>query len=184
MPASSQRQFYVGTTMDIDALTKGFRHRCWLLAKALESAPLDKALETARAADEFLRGGAPVVAAPTPIVPAAEARVLPAADPSPVIDEPVAEPEPHPVEPRDLVAPKPQMVTDQDILDSIEDVVRYLRQRDDTVVRTQENFFLVNGRFRMNAAELVSRANRMRDRYQKPGFQLRSTLEGVSATAS
>jgi hypothetical protein len=170
--------------MDVDAFTEEFHQRCWLLAKALESAPLDKALETARAADKFLRGEVPVVAAAAPIMVAPEPRLLPVADPSPVIDVPVAEPEPHPVELEDLVAPEPQMVTGPDTSDLIEDVVRYLRQRDDTVVRTQENLFLVNGRFRMTTAELVSRANRMRERHQKPAFQLRPSLGGASAAVS
>jgi hypothetical protein len=51
-------------------------------------------------------------------------------------------------------------------------VVRYLRQRDDTVVPNGEDLFLVNGRFRVSSDELISRANRMRARDGKSTFQL------------
>jgi hypothetical protein len=34
--------------MNVDALNEEVLQRCWLLAKAMESAPLDKALEAAR----------------------------------------------------------------------------------------------------------------------------------------
>lgn len=54
----------------------------------------------------------------------------------------------------------------------IEDVVRYLRQQDDVVVRQENGAFLVNGRFSMPLAELLARANRMRARQDKPPFEL------------
>ena len=54
-----------------------------------------------------------------------------------------------------------------------EDVVRYLRQQDDTVVPEGSNAFLVNGRFRLTPNELVERANKMRRRRGKPEFRLR-----------
>jgi hypothetical protein len=47
---------------------------------------------------------------------------------------------------------------------SVDDIVRFLRQHDDVVVAQPGGGFLVNGRFSLNAAELLSRANRMRDR--------------------
>jgi hypothetical protein len=53
---------------------------------------------------------------------------------------------------------------------SIDEIVRYLRQQDDVVVSQEDGGFLVNGRFRMSAAELTLRANRMRRRQQKPAF--------------
>jgi hypothetical protein len=53
----------------------------------------------------------------------------------------------------------------------IEDVVRYLRQQDDVVVRQENGEFLVNGRFSMPSAELLARANRMRAREDKPAFE-------------
>lgn len=55
---------------------------------------------------------------------------------------------------------------------SPEDVVRYLRQQSDVVVQQDDADFLVNGRFRLSLAELVSRANRMRHRQSKPEFVL------------
>jgi len=54
---------------------------------------------------------------------------------------------------------------------SIEEVVRYLRQQDDVVVLQEDGSYLINGRFRMSAAELISRANRMRSRQRKPAFE-------------
>ena len=57
---------------------------------------------------------------------------------------------------------------------SIEEIVRYLRQQDDVVVRHDDGY-LVNGRFRMSAPELIARANRMRSRQSKPSFQLPGT---------
>ena len=54
--------------------------------------------------------------------------------------------------------------------DGLDDVVRYLRQQDDVVVPQAPGEFLLNGRFRMNATELVGRANRMRSRQGKPPF--------------
>jgi len=53
----------------------------------------------------------------------------------------------------------------------LDEVVRYLRQQDDVVVPQGPGEFLLNGRFRMETTELVSRANRMRSRQGKPAFQ-------------
>lgn len=53
-----------------------------------------------------------------------------------------------------------------------DEIVRYLRQQDDVVVLEETGGYLVNGRFRMSAAELVARANRMRSRQRKPAFQI------------
>src|SRR5205823_11138095 len=54
----------------------------------------------------------------------------------------------------------------------IDDIVRYLRQQDDVVVLQEDGGYLVNGRFRMTASELVTRANRMRTRQRKPAFEI------------
>jgi hypothetical protein len=156
--------------MNGDALNEEVLHRFWLLAKALESASLDKALELARAANEFLRGGEQTDAAPALPIAAAVSEA-PAADPYPVFDET----EPAPAEAVALVveevrAAKPTTDPRRSVL--IDDVVRYLRQRDDTVVRQGEDHFLVNGRFRMSSDELISRANRMRERAGKSAFQI------------
>jgi hypothetical protein len=53
-----------------------------------------------------------------------------------------------------------------------EAIVRYLRQRDDVVVRDGANIFVINGRLRLNFGEMLSRANKMRERQGKPRFQL------------
>jgi hypothetical protein len=66
-------------------------------------------------------------------------------------------------------------------LASTDDVVRYLRQRDDVVVRAEDGIFLVNARLRMKAGELVARANRMRARDRKPAFQLTPLWFATSA---
>jgi DNA-binding CsgD family transcriptional regulator len=66
------------------------------------------------------------------------------------------------------VAPDPASPADP----GIEDVVRYLRQQDDVVVPQGPGEFLLNGRFRMDTTELVSRANRMRSRQGKPAFHV------------
>ena len=60
---------------------------------------------------------------------------------------------------------------------SIDEIVRYLRQQDDVVVSQENGGFLVNARFQMPLADLVGRANRMRERQGKPKFELPS---GVS----
>lgn len=61
-------------------------------------------------------------------------------------------------------APEPALTT------STDEIVRYLRQQDDVVVPQEDGSYLVNGRFRMPAAELTQRANRMRRRQGQPAF--------------
>ena len=39
------------------------------------------------------------------------------------------------------------------------------------MVLQEDGSYLINGRFRMSAAELISRANRMRSRQRKPAFE-------------
>ena len=58
---------------------------------------------------------------------------------------------------------------------SIDDIVRYLRQQDDTVVLQEDGGYVVNGRFRLSAAELTARANRMRSRQRKLPFGMSNT---------
>jgi hypothetical protein len=68
-------------------------------------------------------------------------------------------------------SPQPGAVEDLAVLASMDDIVRYLRQRDDVVVSAGADTFLVNGRFRLNSNELLVRANKMRERQGKPLFQ-------------
>jgi len=57
---------------------------------------------------------------------------------------------------------------------SVDEIVRYLRQQDDVVVPQENGEFLVNARFHMSLADLVGRANRIRERQGKPKFDLPS----------
>jgi hypothetical protein len=52
---------------------------------------------------------------------------------------------------------------------TLDDVVRFLRQRGDVVVRANEKY-LVNGRLTMSASELVARANEKRAQLRQPAF--------------
>ena len=54
---------------------------------------------------------------------------------------------------------------------SPDEVVRYLREQNDMVVRNGEGGYLVNGRFQMSLPDLISRANKMRNRQGKPDFK-------------
>lgn len=57
------------------------------------------------------------------------------------------------------------------VLAGMEDVVRYLRQQDDVVVSSGTGIYVVNGRFQLNSEELLTRANKIRQRQGKPQFQ-------------
>src|SRR5262249_40918015 len=59
---------------------------------------------------------------------------------------------------------------------SIEEIVRFLRQQDDIVVPQENGEFLVNARFHMSFADLLGRANRMRERQGKPKFEFPSDV--------
>ena len=67
---------------------------------------------------------------------------------------------------------------------SVDEVVRYLRQQDDVVVPQDGGEFLVNARFRLRLAELVSRANRMRARQGKPEFELQAGTQAPKETVN
>ena len=66
------------------------------------------------------------------------------------------------------------------IASSVDEVVRYLRQRDDIVVPLGDGGFVVNGRFRLDTAELLVRANRMRRRHGKPEFEPHASSPAAS----
>jgi len=65
-----------------------------------------------------------------------------------------------------------------------DEVVRYLRQRDDVVVPEGAGTFLVNGRFRLDLPELVAKANRARDRENKPLFKINGLTDAASPSQS
>jgi hypothetical protein len=199
------------------------RRRWWLLRKALESLPLDRAIELARAADAFVTGSsngpqvrdAAVSSEPAEVGKSAEK----AAEPHAISPTPV---EPCPKRPslalspeqkeqllqrlaqgaknadlaqefgvsarqiqgirmgsaRDIATRRGQLSTkDQrstetfELAQSVDEIVRYLRQQDDVVVPQADGEFVINGRFRLGVTELASRANRMRARQGKPEFK-------------
>jgi hypothetical protein len=65
-----------------------------------------------------------------------------------------------------------------------DEVVRFLRQRDDVVVQTGDGAFMVNGRFRETLEELVERANRIRARQCLPRFVTLSAQTAMPAGKS
>lgn len=203
--------------MDVDELlAEPRRRRLWLLTEAMACASLDLALELARAADDFVVGGAgtahiePISEANAPKT--AECRS--AAPPCPDHEEPkrglasltperreelldrIACGETNAALAVEFGLPRKQIQglrmgaarrialrrpagqaseprgKPEKISASIEDVVRYLRQQDDVVVSEGGNRFLVNGRFHLDPAELLAKANRIRERHDKPLFRL------------
>jgi hypothetical protein len=199
--------------------------RLWLLWKALECAPLDRAIELARAADAFVVADSAGLSASdvrsTTQSSAKTKEVEPASD---LALEPVA-----PVAPaapqraglslsperreqllnrlvegatnaqvghefglalrqvqgmrmgaaREIVKRRDGRVVEPAAANqagtvhaSAEEIVRYLRQQDDVVVPQDDGHYLVNGRFRLGLSELVSKANRMRQRQGRPTFNL------------
>jgi len=186
------------------------RRRAWLLCKALECVPLDRALDLARMAEQFVLGGCAEKDIDHSISPDLAAR---APDPqggpdssgySPAAEESAGTGKSKllltPEQRRRLVdrlaagarnvelasefgiAPRqvqgirisqarlaklsrnPEPRAPQNAPETIEGAVRFLRQQDDVVVPQDGGAFLVNGRFRLGAAELIERANRIRAR--------------------
>lgn len=206
---------------EIDISSKLFdspaNRRLWLLHKALECLPLDRAIALAREVETFLTDGAPV----SPKCDAAPSRSDFAALPK---DQPGEKPRlaaqtrlALTAEQRERLMGRlaqgatnaelasefglslrqvqgirmntarknskigrevgnPNSATQIDVQSalptSVDDVIRYLRQRDDIVVPRGDGEFLVNGRFQLSTAELVTRANKMRSRQGKPEFAL------------
>jgi hypothetical protein len=64
---------------------------------------------------------------------------------------------------------------------SVEEIVRYLRQQNDVVVRRENGEFLVNARFKLPLEGLISRANRMRARQGKPEFRMADHTPSAAA---
>ena len=209
--------------------------RLWLLSKALEAVPLDRAIELARSADEFLTAG-PTVRRTIDSVernPASQGERVQAA-PATTPEAPLRAQELKPkqtglalssenreqlldrlaagatnaelagefglgarqvqgirmgaareIANRRSCQPKPLAPRAEDTPACPEEVIRYLRQQDDVVVPQDEGEFLVNGRFRLSLAELVTKANRMRSRQGKPEFNLaRGALSGAAHSVS
>ena len=191
--------------------------RTWLLQKALECAPLDRALELARMADDFVLGVIPAMQAektrfqPETAVSQSPGRAIPQYSVGARV-KPFANKTTAPGRPKLSLsagqrerllqrmaegARNAELATDFGLAPrqvqgirisqarqaklrqqqssgapaaSIEEVVRFLRQQDDLVVRQADGAFLVNGRFQLGPRELVERANRIRARQGKSPF--------------
>lgn len=190
--------------------------RTWLLYKASETLPLDRALDLARAADQFVKGS-PCEATSEQFSEAAESLPVKRAVQN---DQPPKEPPansfPTAARPKLTLSPEAreklldglaagarnaelaqefglsmrqvqgirisqarlaklgraaqEPPAPQQTQESIDEVVRFLRQQDDVVVRQANGDFLVNGRFRLAPTELYERANRIRARNRKPSY--------------
>jgi len=157
------------------------RRRFWLIYKASEHSPLAEALALARAAEEFLRGGSGEFnpAASLPELPLASV-VQPDVSPrQPKVEEAsrlaqIASVATTPPEMGDLEGDETSSTVSDAVVSVVgaDDVVCFLRQRDDVVVQAGDGAFLVNGRFRETLEELVERANRIRVRQRLPRFYL------------
>jgi hypothetical protein len=211
----------------LELLGKPERRRCWLLWKALECSPLDRAIDLARAADEFVSYEPSEVQ----IGDAFHSKEAPLPQPQPntvithsTLDVPLS-PEKPASQKRARLALAPEKreqllqrfaqgarnaelasefglsmqqvqgirmgsarqianrrhtVDEQgqglqptsDLSASVDEVVRYLRQQNDVVVRQENGEFLVNARDKLPLEGLISRANRMRTRQGKPEFRM------------
>jgi hypothetical protein len=155
------------------------RRRLWLINKALENASLAEALALAQATEAFLAGTpASEFGSTKPPLHFVNPLDTPAESPQSKVENPPL----GPVVFDSVIATRPDggeqldttpLATDGFVsIVGADDVVRYLRQCDDTVVPAGDGTFLVNGRFRETLAELVKRANRMRARQRLPEFGL------------
>lgn len=137
----------------------GYRRR-WLLSKALEGdIPLDKALELAQAAEEFLMGTASRASAADWL--SQLAAPPPAHDPG----------EDRKEDPKEIVT-GPGAFDGLSSIVTLDDVVRYLKDSGETVVPETGDKFLVNGCSTENVDGLLERANRKRTRERLPRFAL------------
>jgi hypothetical protein len=170
--------------------------RWWLLLKASEALPLEGALALASRAESFVIAGAigqstaqsdSQLVNPLPISgalsdpgqqrpsessrPAEKAAVLTRLADGATNGEVAAETR---LTSRQVQGFRMQMArrsTKAGIPPGVEEIVRYLRHEGDVVVGADEGRVLVNGRFRLDVAELRERANRMRARQGKPAFE-------------
>src|SRR5579884_1972636 len=133
-----------GVNMDSEALlADAVKRRWWLLSKALESASFEDALKLARAADEFLASGGDAAVLGLP-------ELCPRCAASNLAGEPAGKPA--------ELEKQPERLPE--------------KQREIVVVSEGNGKYLVNGRFSEGLDALVMRANRLRERQQKPLFQL------------
>jgi hypothetical protein len=136
--------------MDLDLLFSdtAFR-RGWLLEKALECCPLDKAVTLAKSAEQFLTStGSDDFGAIWQV--SAHIRAAPEGEsPAPDTD-----------------------IGSLAVLAVADDIVQYLKNCETTIVPETDGTFLVNGQFRETFDELIDRGNRLRRDQGLPCFSL------------
>jgi hypothetical protein len=159
-----------------DALCENPENRkVWLLSKALENLPLDKALELAVAAERFLSGD-PFESRDTTgffRLGAANAVGLPATGGTSVaVSNGIG------IEGHGWLAADTMKLT---VLASIDDITRYLGQHGEFITSTG-NMFVVNGQSEVTRNELLDYANRMRVRQGLPTYALLPTPPVVATT--
>jgi hypothetical protein len=138
----------------------GYRRR-WLLTKALEeNVPLAKALQLAQAAEEFLMGTASRITTSDWVGQSEASR------PSDETRE---------------ITPIPGAFDAFSSVVSIDELVRYLEQSGQVVVRETSGKFLVDGCGGENTEELLARANRIRAQEGLPCFALLSDVNTSKA---
>jgi hypothetical protein len=173
------------------------RRRCWLLWKALECSPLDRAIDLARAADQFV-SHAPaedrIVDAsshPTSVaLPQPSSELTHSPLEVPVLPEPASQkrtplalsPErrEHLLQRLAQGARNAELASEfglskQQVQGVRMGSARQIANRRHTVdeqERQENGEFLVNARFKLPLEGLISRANRMRTRREKPEFRL------------
>jgi hypothetical protein len=188
--------------VELDCIVNDPVRRRWrILSKALETVPFEEALRLARSVEDFLLAGGvgvpSVIDDPRHLVGAsaignadapsnrqplnaecATAATEAAAGPGEGHGNTGAHQPSEDTTDNDdpVTAPvvSPSLGGDLAALASGDDIVRYLRQRDDVVVREGDTY-LVNGRFRESLGQLAERANRMRSRQGLPPFLLMPT---------
>jgi hypothetical protein len=147
--------------------------KVWLLSKALENLPLDKALELAVAADRFLSGE-----------PSESTGIFSRLDTAKVVGLPatggtsVAVANGIGIEDHGWQSADTMKLT---VLASIDDITRYLGQHGD-LITSKGTMFVVNGQSEVTRDELLEYANRMRVRQDLPTYALLPTPPVVATT--
>jgi len=159
-----------------DALRKNPENRkVWLLSKALENLPLDKALELAVAAEHFLSGdpseSRDTMGIFSRLGAANAVGVRATGGTSVAVSNGIG------IEDGWQSADTMKLT----VLASIDDITRYLGQHGELITSTG-NMFVVNGQSEVTRNELLDYANRMRVRQDLPTYALLPTPPVVATT--
>jgi hypothetical protein len=155
--------------MHIEKLSNNRRRRRWLLEKALECVPFSEAVALARRAELFLIAADEI--GPNTEAYAPAGGIYSAADPTTPINSYNGEP---------LPAVDLESLT---VLAAADDIIRYLREHDLTILPDEDGTFLVNGQFRETFKELTDRGNRLRQERGLPCFTVISCIASAQVTA-